>query len=303
MTRITRPCRRRWRDERPASGAGAIAAALVLSSCSAVDQPDDTQLATQSALATSAVVNRPVGAPLQLVPATAFDWVDTAAAPMAPKVSGEDVVATVWAGLPLNTAPLMLAEADRRPETEALPLVDSEGRYHVPAAGSAADETPCRRGSGPDAVQVPCVAWDDQIAMAPMTVDDAMLAEERGGFITVGGYQINFGIHVETLINGVTQLTTALTLDDVINGGLDGIQIGQVTIGSGDVATDIVHNVELGNVNTLITNAQDDVDITTLATLAVDVINLQQPRIGRSFGASPRMSPELAQSIIRSIGQ
>ena len=314
MSRSIRPCRRRWRRDRSASGAGAMAAALVLSSCSAVGLSDDPDTMVQTPPATDpadlAAFERPVGAPLQLVPSNAFDWVDEAMAPSVAANSGEanggeQAVGSIWAGLPLNTDPLTLAEALDPEPTGELPLLVAEGRYHFPEADASAEsgETLCERSTGLDLTQVRCAAWDDQIAMASQTVDDSMLAEQRGGFITVSGLQIDFGIHVETLVNGVTQLTTALTLDDVINGGLDGIQIGQVTIGSGDAGTDIVHNVELGNVSTIINNAQDDVNITTLATLAVDVINLQQPQVGRPFGASPRMAPELTQSIIRGIGQ
>lgn len=173
----------------------------------------------------------------------------------------------------------------------------------APVLAAPPAETPCLPAFGPKAAPVACAAWDDQIAMAPQAVDETLLAEERGGFITVSGYQIDFGVQIETLVNGVTQLTTALTLDDVVTGGLEDIKIGQITLGSGDQTTNIVHTVGLGTLDTLIDNSQDDVNITTLATLAVDVINLQQPRIGRSFGASSRLAPELAQSIIQGLGR
>ncbi len=292
----------------PARGAGTVAAALILSSCSAVGLQDEPELAGPTAPADPpmdvAAPERPVGAPLQLIPSTAFDWVHAAAPPSVADISGAEAAGSVWAGLPLITEPLTLAETAPAAPTGGLPLLVAEGRYYDPEPTAAAtDETPCLRDTGLDVEHVSCAAWDDQIAMAPETVDDSLLAEQRGGFITVSGFQIDFGIHVETLVNGVTTLTTALTLDDVVNGGLENIQIGQITVGSGDGTTDIVHNVGLGNVNTVVNNSQDDIDISTLATLAIDVINLQQPQVGNSFGAGPRMAPELQQSIIRGINR
>lgn len=327
MAIIARRAAGRGRDMRISLRAGTAVAALVLSSCSAIGLTEEPEAESQTALATGAW-NRAAGQPLQLGPTMAIDWVDqidpaTTADPPAllasldapgsaleiaavlPAVrNGAETVGPIWTGLSLNTVSLEgLALADR-PVEEALPLLVADGRYHWPSATGTGvpSETPCFRNAGIEVAQVDCAEWSDQIALAPTTVDDAMLADQRGGFITVGGLQIDIGIRVETLVNGVTQLTTALTLDDVINGGLEGIQIGQVTIGSGDAATDIIHNVGLGNVNTVISNSQDDVDISTLATLAIDVINLQQPQIGNSFGATGRMSPELQQSIVRGIG-
>lgn len=309
MPHPIRRARQILRGERPATGVGAIAAALILSSCSAVGLSEDGELASQPAPlpdpAELAGSDQPVGQPLQLVPSNAFDWVDEAMPQSVVTRTGAESVGSIWAGLPLNTEPLALAMMPDHAEPPAggLPLLVAEGRYHYPESIDA-DETPCLRSTGPDLEHVRCAAWDDQIAMAPQTVDDSMLEEQRGGFITVSGFQIDIGIQVETLVNGVTQLTTALTLDDVVNGGLEGIQIGQLTIGNGSGGTtDIIHNVELGNVNTVINNSQDDIDISTLATLAIDVINLQQPQVGNSFGASGRMAPELQQSIIRGINR
>lgn len=289
---------------RPATGAAA--AVLILASCSSGGPSETGALSAQPSPlpgpGTDTARERPVGQPLQLVPSNAFDWVDEAMPDSVVTLTGTEAVGSIWAGLPLNTEPLALAGTPNRSESPVgeLPLLVAEGRYHYPQSVDAG-ETPCLRATGPDVAHVRCAAWDDQIAIAPQSVGDALLDAQRGGFITVSGYQIDIGIHVETLVNGITQLTTALTLDDVVNGGLDGIQIGQVTIGNG--ATDIIHNVELGNVNTVINNSQDDIDISTLATLAIDVINLRQPQIGNSFGAGPRMAPEMQQSIIRGINR
>lgn len=324
MTTIARQTPGFRRDARISRRAGTAVAALVLSSCSAVGLNQESDAEVLSAL----VQDRPAGLPLQLGPSLTSDWIDqigaaiAADAPMslassdmpdrsdgaaltAPAArSGADRVRPIWSGLALNTVSLEGLGLAARPAEEPLPLLVADGRYHWPSLTDPESpaETSCIRDTGVAVAEVDCVEWSDQIALAPTTVDDAMLADQRGGFITVGGLQIDIGIRVETLVNGVTQLTTALTLDDVINGGLEGIQIGQVTLGSGDAATDIIHNVGLGNVNTVISNSQDDVNISTLATLAIDVINLQQPQIGNSFGASGRMSPELQQSIIRGIG-
>ena len=289
---------------RPVQAAGAMAAALILSSCSAIGPADDLAVAGSPKPLPGhpgvAAAEPTVSGPLQLVPSMAFDWVHAAAAPSVASIDGDDAVGSVWAGMTLITEPLALAAHDPVAPAEALPLLVADGAYYEPVA---AGETPCLRDTGPNVQHVSCSSWDDQIAMAPQTVDDSLLADQRGGFITVGGFQIDIGIQVETLINGVTTLTTALTLDDVVNGGLEGIQIGQISIGNGDAATDVTHNVDLGGVNTVINNSQDDLDITTLATMAIDVINLQQPQTGNSFGASPRMAPELQQSIIRGISQ
>ena len=46
---------------------------------------------------------RPVGAPLQLLPSTAFDWVHAAAPPSVAEITGAEAAGAVWAGLPLNT--------------------------------------------------------------------------------------------------------------------------------------------------------------------------------------------------------
>ena len=129
--------------------------------------------------------------------------------------------------------------------------------------------------------------WSEGVEV--MNVDD--LEEHRGGF-EIGGFTINFGATITTLVNGVPALTTTLTWTDVgafveetvgnigqnINTmtqeqladlGLDGLEnAGGVVIDDETGVTALVHNVTEGSLqNIIINNATgrdlaQDIDVT-----------------------------------------
>lgn len=226
------------------------------------------------------IAERVAGEPLQLIDSDGPDWLDG------------------W----YNDA--IVAE---RSTEQAVPLVLSDGSYHWPdpvgarelAAGS------CLPDGGTGTVDQDCDAWDDQIALADAVVDDAALSDMRGGFVTVGGFQIDFGFYIETVVDGVTELTSALTLDDMLAGQTAGSSVFQSATlnGAGDTSTVIQHNLSADQVTATIANTQSNVNISTIATLAIDVIDLRAAQTGIPGGDLGRMPLELQQSIIRGISR
>ncbi len=274
-------------------------------------EPEPPELLVDGRLRDPMIAERPVGEPLQLVMVHRPDWVET------------------WQDLPavderLVGAPpqsLMSAATDRlanrrnEPVVAAVhigapfyPLILSDGSYHWPenAGATIPAADPCRVADAATPVAGNCGASDAQIALAETVIDDAALSELRGGFVTVGGFQIDFGFYVETLVDGVTELTSALTLDSM----LAGESAGGVTVvdsaliaGAGDTVTSVEHVLSASEIGATIANTQSDINITNVVTLAIDVIDLRQVQTGTNGSGMPRMPLELQQSIIRGIAR
>lgn len=73
----------------------------------------------------------------------------------------------------------------------------------VAMAGPVAAATP------PTLPELASVSADDAFAQAPR-VDDAVLAEQRGGFV-LSGLQVNLGAQIRTLINGELAMVSTVT--------------------------------------------------------------------------------------------
>lgn len=76
-------------------------------------------------------------------------------------------------------------------------------RHGIRCMTSALASLLCAAGAGSAQAQFP--AW--------MELPDELLAEQRGGFITPGGLQINFSFENVVRVNGELQVHTILTLD------------------------------------------------------------------------------------------
>ena len=261
-------------DRIPESGADVTLAEAPAITDSGHDETPDLVLALDFG---PIIAERPVGEPLRLIDQDRPDWL------------------TGW-----NDSPVVAAV----PPDRSVPLVLADGSHYWPASDGlapSADE-PCATPDGLGIAGTGCSAGNDQqIALAETAVDDTILSEMRGGYITAGGYQIDFGYYIETLVDGVTQLTSALTLNDMLAGnGAEVPVVGSVSLtGTGGTSTVIEHNLSAAEISATIENSQSNVDVSTIATLAIDVIDLRQTQIGQVQQSLPRMPMELQQSIIR----
>lgn len=136
-------------------------------------------------------------------------------------------------------------------------------------------------------------------------VEEEVLEEQRGGFITVGGLQVDFGFEFTTMVNGTPQLTSVLTLNDIIsgNGIIPSTNSISVTGGANGV-TDIIHAVGPNGIGATIVNSQDGVDLANVSTLAIDIIGLRNVhKGGRALGNGQRMPMEMQQALIRGLSR
>ena len=265
---------------------------------------------------------RPIGPPLQLIPTmnnglTAEPGDEPTIEPVAdvpveaeaqarPRNSArqlQPIDVASWA----EGQPLQLIDADRPdwlagwrddtlvaelPVDDSIPLVLSDGSYYwlyQEGAAGLADS-----------------AADQQLALADGAVDDSALSELRGGFVTTGGFQVDFGYYIETLVDGVTELTTVLTLDDMLSGATAGppSSVGSISLsGAGDTATSIEHVLTASDIGATIQNTQSNVSISTIATLAINVVDLRQTQTGLPGAVGAGMPMEFQQSIIRGLSR
>ncbi|NIA67449.1 hypothetical protein HBA54_02480 [Pelagibius litoralis] len=136
-------------------------------------------------------------------------------------------------------------------------------------------------------------------------VEEEVLEEQRGGFISVGGFQVDFGFEFSTMVNGSSQLTTVLTLNDIISGNGIVPNLNSISVSNGAAGgTDIIHAAGPDGISATILNSQDGVQIENVSTLAIDIIGLRNVRKGgRALGNGRRMPMETQQSIIRSLAR
>lgn len=155
--------------------------------------------------------------------------------------------------------------------------------------------------------------WGDGIEV--MTEND--LEAHRGGF-DVGGFNINFGATVTTLVNGIPALTTTLTFTDagaIVQEtlgnigqniadltpeqretlGIDGMEnAGGVVIADEAGVTALVHNVTEGSLQNIIINNATGRDLTQEIDVTVTLPGfelIEQALLVESFGI--RLSDEM----------
>lgn len=171
----------------------------------------------------------------------------------------------------------------------------------------------CASESGPLDQATPCDGTRN-VLMAMATgqtiashdvVEEEILEEQRGGFISVGGLQVDFGFEFRTIVNGMPQLTSVLTLNDIISGNGAVPNLNTISVvGADGGLTDIIHAAGPDGISATILNSQDGVQIENISTLAIDIIGLRNVhRGGRALGNGRRMPMETQQSIIRSLAR
>jgi hypothetical protein len=136
-------------------------------------------------------------------------------------------------------------------------------------------------------------------------VEREVLEEQRGGFIVAGGMRIDFGFRFETIVNGIPQLTSVLSYNDILANRGSIPNVNSIVLGGGDLGTTrIIHSAGGANgIGATIITDQSDIDIHSISTLAIDIVNLSNvhnggPNIGR--GGRP-LPLELHQSVINSL--
>jgi len=149
---------------------------------------------------------------------------------------------------------------------------------------------------------------DVLLASAETITGDAELEGMRGGFMTVGGLEINFGIQMQTLVNGAAQLASALTLDDIIAGQItNGTNLGSVKLTSTDAAnmsTFINHSFNGSGIGATVVNSENGLDISNFATLTIDIVGLGQTGANGVRGTQLRpVNRALRQSIIMGLAK
>ncbi|WP_422367314.1 hypothetical protein [Pelagibius sp.] len=150
------------------------------------------------------------------------------------------------------------------------------------------------------------VAMASGHAIAPHeVVEKEILEEQRGGFITAGGLQVDFGFEFRTFVNGIPQLTSVLSLNDIVSGNGVVPNLNSISVaGSDGGLTDIIHAAGPDGISATILNTQDGVQIENISTLAIDIIGLRHVhKGGRALGNGRRMPMETQQSIIRSLSR
>lgn len=133
-------------------------------------------------------------------------------------------------------------------------------------------------------------------------VEREVLAEQRGGFITVGGRQIDFGFIFETFVNGVPQLRSVLTLNDILSSGGSVPQISSLQISGEEGLLQIIHSGGPNGIGATIITDQNGQIIRNVATLAIDIVNLNQIRKGGpSIGNGGPLPLEIHQAFVNSL--
>jgi hypothetical protein len=136
-------------------------------------------------------------------------------------------------------------------------------------------------------------------------VEREVLEEQRGGFIVAGGMLIDFGFRFETIVNGIPQLVSVLSYQDILANPASLPNASSIVLGGGDLGTTrIIHTTGGPNgFGTTIITDQSGIDIHSISTLAIDIIDLHMvhnggPNIGR--GGRP-LPLELHQSVVNSL--
>lgn len=130
--------------------------------------------------------------------------------------------------------------------------------------------------------------------------EDAELAELRGGFVAIGGIEVNFGYELNTMINDALALRSVLTLDQLLGGDFSRT-LGSATVG--DLATTINHQVNGGAIAATVTNTQNDINISNIAKITIDVVGINRVRRGTLSGSGRPMDRNLRQAISGSISR
>lgn len=100
----------------------------------------------------------------------------------------------------------------------------------------------------------------------------AALAEIRGGFVTVGGLEIDIGLDVRSFIDGTPVLHTSLTPADHARA----VASPTLRFTAGDDATTrIVQRIDAGQHLTTLTNRVDNRVIEQITTLNIDIANFR----------------------------
>jgi hypothetical protein len=139
------------------------------------------------------------------------------------------------------------------------------------------------------------------LELAGATVGRQTLSEMRGGFVEVDGRRIDFNIELQTFLNGVEQLRSVVTLDNLLNGQggtvLSGGQQAAATsatrIANGATgATRVTHSLAPSDLGATVVNSQSGVDVRNLGKIAIEVVNPNNRRSGRPFNAGRGLSLE-----------
>lgn len=210
-----------------------------------------------------------------------------------------ETLGSFWVRLKAAAAALALCLAAAAcSSTDTLPQAIQGYQPCGPADLRTASPRPCDTGRNV------LMAMATGQAVAPEeVVETKVLEEQRGGFITAGGLSIDFGFEFSTLVNGVPQLNSVLTLNDILSGQAGAPTINGVTInGTAGGLTQIIHAAGPDGINATILNSQDGVQIENISTLSIDIIGLERiHQGGRALGNGRRMPIELQQSIIRGL--
>ncbi|WP_420347960.1 hypothetical protein [Pelagibius sp.] len=136
-------------------------------------------------------------------------------------------------------------------------------------------------------------------------VEEEILEEQRGGFITAGGLRVDFGFEFTTLVNGTPQLTSVLSLNDIVSGNGLLPNTNSISVSGGsNGATDIIHSIGSDGIASTIINSQDNLNIDNISTLAIDIIDLRSVhKGGRALGNGRRMPMEMQQALIRGLSR
>ena len=152
-----------------------------------------------------------------------------------------------------------------------------------------------QRGAGlRSAYAAEVVPWHESsrlLYLGVNPVSDAVLAEIRGGFVTVGGLKFNIGFDLQTFLNGVLVVHNVLNLTG--DGGTPGTFV--TVLSNGDGGTTVVSNeIGPGGAFTTIINTQNDVIIEQVTSLVIDILNhtefARHIRIGASLSMTPGLS-------------
>lgn len=109
------------------------------------------------------------------------------------------------------------------------------------------------------------------------TVSDEELSTQRGGFITMGGMMIEFGLTTRTIIDGITQNDISISSESLQQITPEALrQVTQIGPNNNIAALDaLANNPGLLNV---IQNSSNDKLIQNLSTLDIDVSNVSNFR-------------------------
>lgn len=139
---------------------------------------------------------------------------------------------------------------------------------------------------------------------AKFAANSETLSEIRGGFIDYKGIRFDFGFVLDTQINGLSTLRSALTLSDILNNAGNASGVANTSLAGESGVTDISHARQGALLGATISNSQSNLNIENTGRLTIDLLGIRQTdRIGALRTGKLIKIPRIGDAIRRSLAR